>query len=391
MIATATQPVSATELHGLKLKAIRRELRDEYLQPHAKPWIVGFSGGKDSTLLAQLVVECLLSVSPDERHRRVYICSNDTLVESPVFQNFVDKVLARMAEGLAALALPVEVVKTTPLPEESFWVNLLGRGYPAPKRMFRWCTDRMKIRPTTRFIQEQVARNGEAILLLGTRRAESAERAKNIGRRNGSAPATRLNSHSDLKGCLVFTPILDLSTDEVWMTLLNSRPPWGGDHRELVRLYHQANRPPFLGECPFVVTTDDPASCGTNSARFGCWTCTVIEKDNSMAAMIDAGLDHLEPLADFRNRIKALSEHPDCRSKVRRNGQPGLGPLTIETRRLLLDELLALQQKTSLPLISEHEVRLIREHWERDTTDAVIRELAKDLDKWSNPSPNQKP
>jgi DNA sulfur modification protein DndC len=280
-------------------------------------------------------------------------------------------VLVRMSEGLGALASPVEVVKTTPLPEESFWVNLLGRGYPAPKRMFRWCTDRMKIRPTTRFIQEQVAHNGEAILLLGTRRAESAERAKNTDRRASATPGARLNPHSDLKGCWVFTPLLDLSTDDVWVTLLQLRPPWGGDHRELVRLYNQANG----GECPFVVSPDDPASCGTNSARFGCWTCTVVEKDNSIQAMIDAGFADLEPLADFRNRIETLSENPDCRSKVRRNGQPGLGPLTIETRKLLLEELLALRQTTSLPLISDHEVRLIREHWARDETDEILRQF----------------
>lgn len=367
-----------------KLKAVRRALREEYVQPHAKPWIVGFSGGKDSTLLAQMVVECILNVAPDERRRRVFICSNDTLVESPIFQGFVDKVLARMADGLAALAIPVEVVKTMPLPDESFWVNLLGRGYPAPKRMFRWCTDRMKIRPTTRFIQEQVAHNGEVILLLGTRRSESAERAKNAARRASATHGARLNPHSDLKGCWVFTPLLDLSTDDVWMMLLNSRPPWGGDYRDLVRIYHQANRPPFLGECPFVVTTDDPASCGTNSARFGCWTCTVVEKDNSIEAMIDAGFADLKPLAEFRNRIKTLSENPDCRSKVRRNGQPGLGPLTIETRKLLLEELLALRETTALPLISDHEVRLIREHWARDETESVIRELAKDPETWRN-------
>jgi len=371
--------LSPSELYSQKLKAIRRELRDEYLQPHAKPWIVGFSGGKDSTLLAHLVVDCLLNVPPDERRRRVYVCTNDTLVESPVFQRFVTKVLARMADGLAALDIPVTVVKTTPLTEESFWVNLLGRGYPAPKRMFRWCTDRMKIRPTTRFIQEQVANSGEAVLLLGTRRGESVERGKNIERRRGSASGARLNPHSSLKGCYVFTPLLDLSTDEVWVSLLNLRPPWGGDHRELVRLYSHANG----GECPFVVSADDPASCGTQSARFGCWTCTVVEKDNSIEAMIDAGFADLEPLADFRNRIKALSESPECRSKVRRNGQPGLGPLTIHPRELLLEELLALRQRTSLPLISEHEVRLIREHWARDTTDSVIRDLHKDLAKWA--------
>ena len=141
-----------------KLRVIRREIRDEYLKPHSKPWIVGFSGGKDSTLLAHFVIECILSVPPDERHRAVHIVSNDTLVESPVLQGFVDRLLARMTESIAALQIPVSVVKTSPLVEETFWVNLLGKGCPAPNRTFRWCTDRMKIRPTTRFIREHPIR-----------------------------------------------------------------------------------------------------------------------------------------------------------------------------------------------------------------------------------------
>jgi DNA sulfur modification protein DndC len=366
---------------GNKLKAIRRGLRDEYLQSHSKPWIIGFSGGKDSSLLAHLVVECILSVSPDERKRRVYVVSNDTLVESPIFQSFVDRVLQRMAESYGALQIPVEVVKTSPLLEESFWVNLLGRGYPAPKRMFRWCTDRMKIRPTTRFIREQVSQNGEVILLLGVRRAESGERAKNISKRETSDENSRLNPHSDLGGCMIYTPITELSTDEVWITLLNNKPPWGGDYRDLLQLYNHANG----GECPFVVSDDDPASCGTSSARFGCWTCTVVEKDNSIEAMIDAGFEHLEPLADFRNRIKSISENPEYRSKLRRNGQPGLGPLTVQARRLLLEELLSVQGQTHMPLISDQEVRLIREQWAKDETESVIRDLTKLAEKCGNP------
>ena len=141
---------SPAEVFGAKLKAIRRELREEYLQPHDKPWIIGFSGGKDSTLLAHLVIECLLAIPPDERKRRVYLVCNDTLVESPVFQEFVNHLLCQIADNLETLRIPVEVVRTSPKVEESFWVNLLGRGYPAPNRTFRWCTDRMKIRPTSR-------------------------------------------------------------------------------------------------------------------------------------------------------------------------------------------------------------------------------------------------
>ena len=112
-----------------KLTAIRREIREEYLKPHSKPWIIGFSGGKDSTLLTHFVIECILSIAPDERHRSVYIVSNDTLVESPIFQGFVDRLLVRMKESIEALGIPVSVVKTSPLIEETFWV-IFHRRWP---------------------------------------------------------------------------------------------------------------------------------------------------------------------------------------------------------------------------------------------------------------------
>lgn len=334
-----------------KLRAIRRAVREEYLEKHEKPWIIGFSGGKDSTLLTHLVIETLLAVPPDERRRPVHLVCNDTLVESPVFHAFVEKMLARIEENIGALHVPVQVVRTHPLPEESFWVNLLGRGYPAPNRTFRWCTDRMKIRPTSRFIREQIDRNGEAILLLGVRSAESATRAGSIAR-HAAKSVGRLSPHSDHKGVWIFSPIKDLSTEEVWITLLQARAPWGGTYHDVVTLSKNA----LGGECPFVVSNEDAPGCGTNSARFGCWTCTVVEKDSSIESLIAAGHEHLWPLADFRKRLKVVSENPDYRSKVRRNGQPGLGPLTYEARRMLLDELLALRNETTLPLISDLEI-----------------------------------
>jgi DNA sulfur modification protein DndC len=361
-----------TDLDALidKLRAVRRELRDEYLQPHNKPWIIGFSGGKDSTLLAHLVLECLLAVAPDQRERRVYLVSNNTLVESPVFQEFANRTLAHIADNIEALRVPVDVVKTHPLVEESFWVNLLGKGYPAPNRTFRWCTDRMKIRPTSRFIRELVSRNGEAILLLGVRRAESAARAANIAKHEARAEG-RLTPHADHKGCWIFNPIQELTTEEVWLALLNSRPPWGGSYRDIVTLYKNAQG----GECPFVLSTDDAPSCGTSSARFGCWTCTVVDKDNAIESLIAAGHDHLEPLALFRNRIKALSDSPQYRSRIRRNGEPGLGPLTYEARAMLLEELLQIQRETEMELISEVEIRLVREQWAQDKAEESWREV----------------
>lgn len=124
---------------------IRADLRDEYLEDHSFPWIVGFSGGKDSTLVVHLVFEMLLSLAPDDRRRPVHIVSNDTLVESPLVVAHIATVQAEMEAAAGAWRLPISVVTTRPDPDATFWVNLIGRGYPSPNRSFRWCTDRMKI------------------------------------------------------------------------------------------------------------------------------------------------------------------------------------------------------------------------------------------------------
>jgi len=88
------------------------------------------------------------------------------------------------------------------------------------------------------------------------------------------------------------------------------------------------------------------------------------------------GHEELIPLADFRKRLKTVSDTPDYRSKTRRNGQPGLGPLTYEARRMLLEELLAIREETAMPLISDHEVRLIREQWKHDEIADLFRQIA---------------
>ena len=89
---------------------------------------------------------------------------------------------------------------------------------------------------------------------------------------------TRLHLHADLSGCMVFRPIVELSTDEVWEFLAMTTPPWGGSYQKLIKLYRDATS----GECPVVTQKSDVPSCGTSSSRFGCWTCTVVEKDRSL-------------------------------------------------------------------------------------------------------------
>ena len=360
-------------IHQMKLGSneafarIGQEIREEYAEPHEKPWIIGFSGGKDSTLLAHLVIEQLISLPRSERTRLVHVVANDTLVESPMVMEHVKIVLGEIRKAAQAFELPVIVATTTPELDQTFWVNLIGRGYPSPNRNFRWCTDRMKIQPTSNYIRQQTSNSGEVILLLGVRRSESSARASTAARYdNGS----RLNRHNDIPRCLVFRPILELTTDSVWEYLAENNPPWGGSHDRLIRLYRHAGG----GECPVITSTADAPSCGTTSSRFGCWTCTVVKKDKSLAGFVDSGFNEFMPLLEFRDWLVQIRNDPVRRLARRRNGRVTItksgvfvpGPFNMATRQEILDQLLALQEKLGMILIRQSEIEKIRELWVED-------------------------
>ncbi len=366
-VGNALAPTFGSEMAAWA--SIRSEMTDEYLLPHEHPWIIGFSGGKDSTLVAHLAFEMLLSLPPSQRRRHIHVVSNDTLVESPLVIAHLRRVLAQIEEGANVFGLPITCKLTRPDSDDTFWVNLIGRGYPAPNRSFRWCTDRMKIQPTSRYIQALAENTGRSILLLGVRRAESATRAGTIARYdNGS----RLNRHNDLTTCYVYRPISELSTEDVWEFLAEVPPPWGGSHNELITLYRNSEG----GECPIVTQRSDAPSCGTSSSRFGCWTCTVVEKDRSLEGFIDAGFVEFAPLVAFRDLIAAWRNDPEKRQARRRNGSVTVtargtyipGPFTPSTRRELLGRLLELQKEVGQLLISPEEVARIREIWAAEVT-----------------------
>jgi DNA sulfur modification protein DndC len=128
---------------------IVQRVKDEYLSDSQQwPWIVGFSGGKDSTVVAHAVFEALASIPPSQRIRPIHIVSNDTMVESPLIMAHLDEVASQIQTAVDNLSLPITVARTRPDPDKTFWVLLIGKGYPSPNQQMRWCTDRLKIQPT---------------------------------------------------------------------------------------------------------------------------------------------------------------------------------------------------------------------------------------------------
>lgn len=346
---------------------IVRLVKDEYLsEAQHYPWIVGFSGGKDSSLVAHAVFEALQAIPPSGRTRPVHIVSNDTLVESPFVMAHLDKVTRQIEQAANDMGLPIVVRRTKPDLDKTFWVLLIGKGYPSPNSQMRWCTDRLKIQPTSTYIRENISQHGAAIVVLGVRRTESIRRMMTVDKYENMR-GSNLNEHNSISGALIFRPIVDLSTDDVWEILGSFPTPWGGTHKDLFQLYRDAEG----GECPVVLSKDEAPGCGTQNSRFGCWTCTVVEKDKSLQGYIDAGHDVYQPLLDFRDNLVAYRKNQSMRSAIRRNGRLTFdatgkhipGPFTIQARQEILAELLRVQAEFGSPLISEEEIDLIHKIW----------------------------
>ncbi|WP_084312304.1 DNA phosphorothioation system sulfurtransferase DndC [Desulfobulbus elongatus] len=352
---------------GSLWESVVESIREEYLsETQSYPWIIGFSGGKDSTVLAQAVFEALLSIAPSRRTRAIHIVSNDTLVESPLVVAHLVRSQAAIREAATNWRLPVTVVTTTPAPEQTFWVLLIGRGYPSPNQKMRWCTDRLKIAPTSQYIRACVNKDGAAIVILGVRLDESNSRRASI-LKHENLVQSNLTPHTNLPGAFIYRPIVHLTTDQIWEIIWCFPPPWGGSHEGLIKLYKDSQG----GECPFVTSPEDAPGCGTTSSRFGCWACTVVTKDKSLQNVVDAGEQRYSPLIEFRDWLKEIRNDPQWRSVERRNGkiQYSLtgkhipGPFTIEARHKILARLLQTQEAFGVELISKREVDLIKRLW----------------------------
>jgi DNA sulfur modification protein DndC len=300
MARTTNSPESAFKRLGFKktLALLMDEVAALYTSDEI-PWVIGYSGGKDSTAALQLVWLALSRLPAERRAKPVYVISTDTLVENPIVALWVAKSLERMADQAKEQALPLTAHRLTPESENTFWVNLIGRGYPAPRPKFRWCTERLKINPSTRFISSIVQKHGEAILVLGSRKAESAARARVMERYEERRVRERLSPNGSLPNSYVYTPLEDWTNDDVWMFLMQVQNPWGYNNKDLLTMYQGASAD---GECPLVVDTSTP-SCG--DSRFGCWVCTLVEKDKSMHAMIqnDEEKEWMLPLLELRNEL----------------------------------------------------------------------------------------
>lgn len=385
--------INQEEFAGKPLAESISEVQRMYCMD-SRPWIIGYSGGKDSSAVVTLVYLALLGLPIDLRTKHVFIITSDTLVETPVVVDLIKSSMLLIEQSAKRDQLPISQHTVSPESDDTFWVNLLGKGYPAPSRSFRWCTERMKIDPVSDFIREKISQFDEVIVLLGARSDESASRAQVIAKHK--IDGSRLARHTTLANAFIYTPIDCWNTEEVWKLLRGAfrysaqdidewETPWGGNNRPLWTLYmHSSGQ----GECPLVIDESTP-SCG--NSRFGCWTCTVVTKDRAMENLIQNGEDWMLPLLKFRDVLAKTTEPEQkdtYRNYKRRNGKVSYqyakegedlaserkhipGPYWLKYRKQWLKELLALEKKLNddghvISLITEPELHAIRQQWLRD-------------------------
>lgn len=386
-------------------KKILQETIDTIIQLYLEdniPWICGYSGGKDSSAVVQLVWMALQQIPKEKRHKNVHVISTDTLVESPVVALWAGQSIEKMKNTAIAEELRIIPHRLTPQIKNTFWVNLIGRGYPCPRVNFRWCTERLKIDASNQFIKQVLEAESEAILVLGSRKAESATRRRVMEGYEEKRYREHLSPNGSFPNTYVFTPIENWEDSMVWQFLMQYQNPWGHSNKDLLAMYRGASAD---NECPLVVESGTP-SCG--GSRMGCWVCTMVTEDKSLSAMIqnDEEKSWMLPLLDFRNYIAGYKQDSDLTQneldRRRRDFRRMTGNLTWHNNRLVhgpyiksvredfLRRLLKLQlfiQKTgpeevrNVELINMDELRYIRKIWlnEKHEFDDTLPSIYKEV------------
>lgn len=314
-------------------------------------WIIGFSGGKDSTALLKIFYAAAKRTGRLPNKIDIIYC--DTGVENTILDQYVKSLFNRLQKEFQEKDSIFNVkILRAPVPDR-FFVKIIGRGYPPPTNSFRWCTKNLRISPVSKFIAE--AAKQDAVVSLGIRRSESQQRDRSI-EKNGNEYWQYQNEGG--RKYRVFLPILDLSVSDVWDTIFLFGQPSSIIPEKLEQLYRDAS-----GECPIIKT---PQSAPCSSGRFGCWTCTVVRKDHSAQKLIEAGHEELRPYLEFRNWLNEIRNDPNRRWENRRNGVNRAGPFTLKARREILLELIKLENKTSSKIIDNEEMEEIFRLWNLD-------------------------
>jgi len=167
--------------------------------------VISFSGGKDSTVTADLVVRALNDPS------LVHIFGNTTL-EFPMTEEYAERF---RKENLKA------IFKTAINREQDFYDVCEDIGPPA--RMLRWCCSMFKTGPITRVLNNMY-RDKEILTFYGIRKCESVSRSK-YNRIEDNAESVKIQKQK------VASPIFIWKDIDIWLYILSEEIDFNDAYR----------------------------------------------------------------------------------------------------------------------------------------------------------------
>jgi DNA sulfur modification protein DndC len=311
------------------------------------PWVIGFSGGKDSTIVVHAVVE---AIKRGARLSKVYVVYEDTLLEHPQLRQavveFLNSLLRVSENELDGIVEPVIV---RPAPGEDFISMMVLRGYPAPGPRFRWCTRVLKLRPLLRFVCSLKC----FAMVSGVRLDESRYRRSNLNSKNFIGDGIAKARFYGIETVAVM-PILSWCNSDV-IRFLQTYSRWDGKSYDyLSNLYGFNNlNEKLVDNIPITV-------------RFGCWVCSVIGREKMPIP---------QPLLEAKQRLIQVAKK-DPRYREWKDNR--LGKLNIEGRRKVAEIFLQALQK--VPEAFGYSIKRLEECLKTALNDySSVQQVCKDL------------
>ncbi len=354
-------------------ETIIEELKKFYLDDK-RPFAVGYSGGKDSTVTLDLVFKMLLRVNNPSK--TVFVQFSDTLMEMDPVIAGIDQSFVEMQKFIDKHNLPVVIQRVEPVVKESFFSILIGKGYKLPDTQNRWCTDRLKLRPQNRNIKFLEGNFDGVISITGVRHAESVDRSTRMKKNTIDG---MLKTH-DNPLWNTLTPIEYFSSDDIWSYIYTESLEWV-NATTLGRQYAEAAGDG--GECRTLLEglEGEQAGC-SKSARYGCWVCPLFKKDKTLNNLT-VHYDYMSKMEEFRNWLVSFKElgWSDTRRVYKnsrqakniynkdnhRKGMITPSGYTLEWRKMVLERLWKLELEVApfrdKPLITNEELVNIQDLW----------------------------
>ncbi|UEC01671.1 phosphoadenosine phosphosulfate reductase domain-containing protein [Burkholderia vietnamiensis] len=337
------------------------------------PLAVAYSGGKDSSVLANLALTAAVGVHQAGGRSLLVITHADVgAVENPEIRSLVRAELGRMQRFAQAQGLDLRVRIARPPQFDSFAVRVIGgRALPAFPDSRRDCTSSWKRVPSERVLRQlaqELRRSGwrEPVLMTGVRRDESTVRAGSIARRGEQAAQL----WTDQEGRLRLSPLLDWTTDDVWSYLGLCRQgaiAAYSNFDDVLRVYQDAGG----SSCVVVADAEMERYAKPCASRFGCWACTAVREDRSLRQMIEGEpgrYGYLRPLAALRDFIAYTQYDWSRRQYIGRTIKNGFISIAADTYApSMLAELLryalSAQKATGIEIVSAAQLIAIDARW----------------------------